>query len=236
MEVSISFVLRRRVFNKERKKKMKKKIMLIFTLAMVAGTAYGAVTYEPYPLDMYDLDHGDYYIWGIDLTSGDGYNPGDTIDTLQLNFANIFNYNSGSNVLYIHLLDNADLPDNMLDDLLNDDVDNVVYRGRDDRRVEEDFFAGQGTWIADWSNEPVGVAEDLTLTFDRDENETLWTALNTYAADGIIGFGLDPDCHFYNDGVELSITTATHAPTPGAVLLGSIGVTVVGWLRRRRML
>ena len=96
-----------------------------------------------------------------------------------------------------------------------------------------DFFAGQGTLIAEWHNDPAGVAVDLTLTFDAE----MLAALNTYAADDIIGFGIDPDCHFYNDGIELSIeTSAVHVPAPGAVFLGSIGAVLIGWLRRRKAL
>jgi len=192
---------------------MKRKILAAIVLLMfVAGMADAGITYEPSPSDMYDLDHGDYYIWGIDLTSDNGYRPGDEILEAQLNFTNIRNYNSSTNILFIHLLDDADVG---------------LYRGRDDRLVEEDFFLDQGTLIAEWRNDPAGVAVDLTLTFDAE----MLAALNTYAANDIIGFGIDPDCHFYNDGVEFS---ATYAPAPGAVFLGSIGVALVGWLRRRR--
>jgi hypothetical protein len=195
---------------------MKRQILAAIVLLMfITGMADAGITYEPYPSDMYDLDHGDYYLWGIDLTSDYRYNSGDEILTAQLNFTNIRNYNSSTNILFIHLLDDADVG---------------LYRGRDNYREENDFFLNQGTLIAEWRNDPAGVAVDLTLTFDAD----MLAALNTYAANDIIGFGLDPDCHYYNDGVELSITTATYAPAPGAVFLGSIGVGLVGWLRRRR--
>ena len=215
---------------------MKKIVFCVLVLALgLAGTANGAATllqsdpweytiptgisYQPTQADMYDLDHSSYYAWGIDLTSDPQYSLGDSIVAAELTFSNIRNYTNADNVLFIRLLDWADPVEN--DGLL---------RGRDSRLEEIDAFAGQGTLVYEWSNDPAGVAVDLTLRFDED----LLTALNGYAADGIIGIAVDPDCHFYNDGV--SFTTAVHAPAPGAIMLGSVGMGLVGWLRRRRTL
>ena len=217
---------------------MKKIVFCVLVLALgLAGTANAGViveeyapgtydptgiSYQPTPADMYDLDHSSYYAWGIDLTSDSQYSLGDSIESAELTFSNIRNYADLDNVLFIRLLDWAD-------PVANDGL----LRGRDDRFEEVDAFAGQGTLIYEWTNDPAGVAVDLTLRFD----EELLTALNGYTADGIIGIAVDPDCHFYNDGITFTIqTNAVHAPAPGAIMLGSIGMGLVGWLRRRRTL
>jgi hypothetical protein len=147
----------------------------------------------------------------------------DSIMSAELTFSNIRNYADLDNVLFIRLLDWADPIAN-----------NGLLRGRDSRLEAVDAFAGQGTLIYEWTNDPAGIPVDLTLRFDTD----LLTVLNNYAAnDAIVGFAVDPDCHFYNDGVTFTIQTETfHAPAPGAIMLGSVGIGLVGWLRRRRTL
>jgi hypothetical protein len=81
----------------------------------------------------------------------------------------------------------------------------------------------------------IGFGKSLKSTIVLDFNSAQLDVLRAYAVDGRIALGFDPDCHFYNCGVNFSINTAV-VPAPSAILLAGLGTTLVGWLRRRNFL
>ena len=60
--------------------------------------------YSPAPANMDGLDHYWAYEWGIDVTLP----PGESIIGAELVFDNIRNWDSSTNVLYVHQLDYCD--------------------------------------------------------------------------------------------------------------------------------
>lgn len=174
-------------------------------------------TFQPDPANLDNLEHSKYYAWKIDFSLPSG----ETIDSASLFFDDIYNWNDDDNVLYVSLLDGNWLWDGL--STFSDD------QGGGDNT----FDFGGAVSLVKYENLPGGYdnRQDITYIFDSSEIGTL----NTYVLyDDNFGIGFDPDCHFNNDGVTLTIATV---PVPGAVLLGSIGVSFSGWLlRKRRML
>jgi len=63
-------------------------------------------------------------------------------------------------------------------------------------------------------------SQDLVYTF----TDTEAGILDTYAMDGRFALAFDPDCHFYNCGIELEIITETQGvPEPAGLWLMALG-------------
>lgn len=183
-------------------------------LCFSAGVAMADVVYKPLDKDIFDLDHYYAFEWGIDL----GFSTSDTpIVEAYLEFDNISNWWYESyDILYVDLLE-------------GDEVGLMAYR---DRQAAGDYFDGQGFSLFTWSDDTDRVPSDEVFALSSIPGAI--EALNLYGMDGIVAVTIDPDCHYWNDGVQFRIVTAA-VPAPGAIMLGSVGLLFVGWLRTRKV-
>lgn len=213
---------------------------LLGTLAafiLAASAAQGSVTtlsFQPSPADLNDLDHHMAYTWKIQNISLTGF----SITSATLSITNISNWDTSPNVLHLHLLDTAkasgigsfvddptgsvpvsDLTDDFVSTRFHNDPNWLVTNGTGD------------TFLANPTFTTTGVNYALNFTPSQ------LSALASYIANGNdVAFGLDPDCHFFNDGVKFTMTL-TPVPEMSALypivgLLFAVGFTHL--LRRRR--
>lgn len=204
---------------------------------LVASTQASVTTlsFQPSPTDLNDLDHHMVYTWRIDNVSLTGM----SVTSATFSITNISNWDTNTNVLHLHLLDTAvhagvgsfvDDPTGSVPQVdLTDDFVSSRYHSDPNWLVNS---ATADTFLANPSFTTTGV--NYTLDFTPSQLQ----ALSSYLANGNdIAFGLDPDCHFFNDGVKFSMTL-TPVPEMSALyplvgLFAAVGFTHL--LRRRRM-
>jgi len=174
-----------------------------------AGASFStAEIITPDPADLSDLDHGHAYLWGFELALA----PGESVAAATLTFHNIRNWDEQPNILYCHQLDGIDLGVT------------VVSDGGNGGDYFETTYAGTQAPLVTYENLTTTPVE-LVYEFTSADLVTL----NTHLADGQAGLGFDPDCHFYNDGIELSLEIVPEPASCALLLLGGLTLS----LRRR---
>lgn len=176
--------------------------------------------YTPNPADLWDLDHYKYYICRIDDFT---VASGETISSASITINDINNWQYEENHLYIHLLSGDDfttIPFNV----------NGIYTGSDNQGGGDNLNAYDGILLDEYVDNDGGSGGDVvnyTYSFSGDE----LAALAGYAADGVWGIAFDPDCHYWNTGIQLTIGTS-NVPEPFTLSLLTLGGVLL--LRRKK--
>ncbi len=180
-------------------------------LGVAAISSARTVNFTPNPANLDNLDHFKYYSWGIrwDIPQGE------VITEAVLRIKNIYDWiEEDGDRLYTTLLDSPQLG----------------FKTFHDDQGGGNAWAGQGPAVGEWTDPNGGHATGFNLVY-RFSELGLVDDLNQAAADGVFGFGFDPDCHYFNDGAKLTITTQA-VPEPASI--AAFGIGLVGLARRKR--
>ena len=203
-------------------------ILLILSLTGVSGATvitYGADEYTTPDVwnvissqpDV-DLWHGGWYTVNIE-----DFDFVDEVDSINIVFHNIYNYNTEDNWLEVWFFDD---PDSLgvgsgwrWGDYDGEEVTKPEW--------ENDYSA---TSLGVWSDtDGPATTNDVVFTIDTDTE--IWEILLAYMTNGdSFGIGIDPDCHFYGD----EITIEAPVPEPATMLLFGTGLIGLAGLGRKK--
>lgn len=183
---------------------MKKFLLVVCCVVLLSGAAYASdYTLSPTPKDFNDFPHEKYLAWKPNWSLPEG----ETITEAVLTFYNIYDWTKENNDrLYTHLLTTDPKGGKKISKFSD------VWYWKDNQKGG-DNWDGKGPLIGVWTD-PYGgnpnKAINLTYKFS---DLGLVDDLNAALTNGFFGIGVDPDCHYYNCGVDLKLTTSV-VPEP----------------------
>lgn len=217
--------------------KTRSAFLILVTLGYFLGLASARAVptiYTPSPSDLGDLDHHVLYTWRID---GVNINP-TNITGASLTFTSIQNWDGNANVLHLHLLDTAKYSG--VHSFVDDPTGAAPVVDFTDDFISTRYH-GQSNWlVAPGTSDTFLTNQSFTLTpvtWTYTFTAAQLTALRADISNGNnFALGFDPDCHFFNNGVQL--TLASRTPDTGNTLTmfgttAALMLCVSSWLNRR---
>ncbi len=208
---------------------------LLLAVAFATQAHASMVTFTPTPTDLNDLDHHLVYTWRIDNINLNG----GTISSASLTFTNIANWDSNANVLHLWLLDTA--RNAGVSSFVDDPSNAVPETDMTDDFLSTRFHSSAGWLVANGTGQTFLADKSFTTTpttYTLNFTPAQLAVLQQYISNGHdIAFGIDPDCHFDNDGVSFSMNV-TPVPEMNALfpLVGLFAaISSTHFLRRRRL-